>query len=240
MESSANATAGNRLQRFLNTHSINNQNLYRIQDKAKSTNSKYPVRMLGGDPDDAKWATRKSLVGDNGIVDGVGLAVAGPEYDDYVNRKRIETTGAEFKAWLTNNVDLSTPEKQEYYYNLFPFLRDDRLAEIDRQAALQKKMAEINIRGMQSEEDWFFVYGLQQGYIKVSDMALQDLWRETEVSGSYQEGLFSIVSKNLFPKWNNFREVKYQLPTDLNGAQSNLGGRGVWDYNQITTNIPKQ
>lgn len=168
------------------------------------------------------------------------MAIAGPDYDAYVDRKRVETTGAEFKAWLTNNVDLSTPEKQEYYYNMFPFLRDDRLAEIDRQAALQKKMAEINVRGLQSEEDWFFVYGLQQGYITVSEEPLQNLWQEKKLASTYEKGLFSILSRKLFPDKEKFKQVNWQLPSvpTGNGNPTANAGLGVFNYNEITSNVP--
>lgn len=240
MESSANESSANRLQMFLNTYSINNDNLYNIPDKTGSIQSQYPVRMLGGQPDDTKWATRKALVNAQGVVPGIGMAIAGPDYDDYANRKRIEVTGAEFKAWLTNNVDLSTPEKQEYYFNMFPFLRDDRLAEVDRQAALQKKMAEINIRGVHSEDDFFFVYALQQGYITVSDVPLQNLWQK-ETGSTYQGGLFSIVSKKLFPEQKNFRNINYELPTNPTGTgigTTPSAYQGVFRYNDITGNIP--
>lgn len=235
MESSANENGANRLQMFLNQYSINNDNLYQVQDKEKSTTSKWPVRMGGGDPDDTKWAIRKSIVGTDGVVPNVGMAIAGPEYDDYVNRKRIEVTGTEFKAWLTNNVDLSTPEKQEYYFNLFPFLRDDRLAEVERQAALQKKMAEINIRGLHSQEDWFFAYALQQGYITVSEKPLQELYNQTGLdTNTYKGGLFSIVSSKLFPARDKFRQINYQIPLVPTTTVSDGPGIGVYDFGKIT------
>ena len=85
--------------------------------------------------------------------------------------------------------------------------------DVDRQAALQKKMAEINIRGLHTEEDWFFAYALQQGYITVSDQPLQSLYQE-QTSNSYQKGLFSVLSKKLFPTKADFFGIDYALPTD--------------------------
>lgn len=241
MESSANNAGASRLSNWLNQYSINNSNAYQLPDKSKSDVAKFPVRMLGGDPDDSKWAMRKSIVGENGIVPGVGMAIAGPDYDSYVNRKRIELQDAEFKTWVTANVDLSSPEKQEYYYNLFPFIRDERLAEVDRQAFLQATEARINITGPQSEEDWFFIYAKQQGYIEVSTQPLQSLNDQTNLGKSYEGGLFSIVSNKLFPDKTKFKTINFGSPFKTYTGQvttTDNSPAGVYNVAGITGGIP--
>lgn len=242
MQSSSNNSGANQLESFLSTYSINNHNLYQIPDKTSGVNSTYPVRMLGGGPEDVKWAIRKQLVGDNGVVPGVGLAIAGPEYDSYVNNKRIDEQDASFKTWITKNVDLSSPEKQEYFYNMFPWIRDDRLAEVDRQAELQKMMARLNITGPQSIQDWYFMYALQQGYIQVSDKPLQKL-NEITSTATYKSGLFSILSGKLFPDKAKYYGVNYANPSNLTGDGNYLGGdqpisSSINSINQLSANVP--
>lgn len=164
-------------------------------------NEQFPVQLSTTDPEDEKWALRQNIVtGANGVVPGIGQAIAPSEYWDYAARKEQADTLLQFQQFVLQQCDLSTPESANWWYQKFPWIKDLKLSEMRAQADLQKKYAEIQITGPQNEEDFMLIWMRKQGLIKVSDKIPEELYKdETIISKNYKDGMFSPLAKKIPP-----------------------------------------
>lgn len=169
-------------------------NLFQVPDTAGTVSSKFPVKLGSTDPEDDKFGLRAQLVNQNdGQVPGVGLAVAGDDYFNYAQRKREEAMMYEFYQYIMSQADLSKPESAAWWFEHFPWMKDWRLEEIDRQAEVQKKLAKIQITGPQTEEDWMVLYLKQQGILGEQAKPLYQLDTGTYAE-NFKAGMYSIFS----------------------------------------------
>jgi hypothetical protein len=176
-------------------------NIFTVSNVATKTDMKnvnFPVKMGTSDPEDKKFALMQKLVNNNGVVPGVGQNVVGSEFFDYMQRKMDVTQQVAFKEFLMKQVDWSRPESQEYWVNMFPWMLEERLAEINRVCELQKHKARIEVAGPSTPEDWQFLYLEQTGNIVVPNVPVHEL-PKAAVAGSryndpekgYERGMFS-------------------------------------------------
>ncbi len=162
-----------------------------VPDRANSAISKFPVKLASTDPEDDKYNLRATLVDPaTGNVPGVGRAVAPEEYFAYAQRKEDENFAANFKKWLMQNADLSTPESADYWYTNFPFIKELKYREIDREAELQKRFAKIAATGPNDIDDWMLLYMKDQGMVTPSRSPLYLLSDDQ----TYTPGIFSMFN----------------------------------------------
>lgn len=203
-------------------------NIFRIHDSANpdafgapqgTTASKFPVKLGSTDPEDDKFGLRARLVDKDGVVPGVGLSVAGDDYFNYAQRKREEAMMFEFYTYIMSQADLSKPESAQWWFEKFPWMRDLRLDEIDRQAEIQKKLAKIAVTGPQSEEDFMLIYLKQYGILGDTDQPLTKLDSMKDGAGgvarNFKEGMFSIFSQK-----NNVLLAPYPGVTGLTDSNT--------------------
>ena len=158
-----------------------------------SKRSTFPVKLTETNSQDNKWFLRSQLVDPGtGMVPGVGQAVVPEEYFQYAEQKEDENFYGNFKAWIMENSDLSTPESADYWFKTFPFIKDLKFAEIEREAELQKSLAKIAAAGPESTEDWVLLYMLRQGMVTPRDVPLHKL--NEYLPAFYQKGLFSLFN----------------------------------------------
>lgn len=119
----------------------------------------YPV-----DPDDVKFAIREKFVAKDGTVAGVGKAFETPDWQAYIQRKRVADEYAQFRQFVYSQVDMTTPAKRIWWETRFPqeiqafkYGQQLQLADMVRTANLQ-------IDGVQSEEDLYFLFKQAKGY----------------------------------------------------------------------------
>lgn len=170
---------------------------------ADNVNAQFPVQLSTTDVEDQKWATMQKVIGQTGAgergqIPGIGQAIVPNEFWDYVQRKENADLLAQFQQFVLQQVDLSKPESANWWFTRFPWIRDLKLKEIDEQAELQKRFAQIQVTGPQNEEDFMLIWMRGQGLIKVADTPLDKLNQaDNIVSGSYKAGFFSPLSKNI-------------------------------------------
>lgn len=176
-------------------------NIFRIGDVgAGNANFNFPVSIGSTDPQDEQYQIQKNLVNPaTGVVPGVGMALAGPDFFAYAQRKDQMQMLANYQAWVMQQADLTKPESQAWWFEKFPWMKEKRIEEINRIADLQKRSAEISVSGAQSDEDWFFIYLVKQGYIEIPDTAPHLLGTATYPATSYQQGFFSALAKKPAP-----------------------------------------
>jgi hypothetical protein len=174
--------------------------------------SKFPAQLGARDPEDAKWQVVRDAAAAGKIP---GQYVVGDDYFNYVDRKNAMQKFADFRAYILKNVDLTTPEKQQYWYNQFPWIKEMKNEEINRNADLQKRLAKINLLGPQEEEDWFMLYQVQKGNIKVPTKPLHAMGEEADgrFAADFNEGFFSIFNW-LYPT-DSSKQIQYGNPMDM-------------------------
>lgn len=218
----------------------------RLSDRNASDTSKFPVTLASTDVDDDKYARRAALVtGAGGTVPGVGQAIADDRYFEYAKRKQDENQMANFREWIFQNADLSTPENAYYWTNTFPFIKEKMHEEIEREGELQTKIAKIAASGPQSEDDWYTLYCLNQGIIRPFDAPL---YKMNTAALPYTGGIFSMfvggpiapgstVARNPIVNYSNPLPGGNPAWTGINGG--NYGGIGNTAYNgAVNANMP--
>lgn len=172
------------------------RNIYRVSNKpgAGNINVNFPVGLGTPDEQDERYFTQQSLVNEQGIVPGIGQAIVGPDYFDYVKRKEEVGMFAQFQEWLMNQASFDTPEQSEYWYKHHPWMLEKRVNEVERVANLQQQLAKINIGGPQTEDDWKLLFALEKGLVVVPNTAPHMLGMNEQgdyISKNYRQGMFS-------------------------------------------------
>lgn len=169
-------------------------NLFQVPDQTGTVASNFPAQLGSTDPEDDKYGLRSQLIKDGNNIPGVGLAVADDGYFNYAQRKREEAMMYEFYQYVMSQADLSKPESAAWWFEHFPWMKEWRLEEIDRQAEIQKKLAKIQITGPQNEEDWMVLYLKQNGILGDKDFPLTRL-NDATYAENFKSGMFSIFSQ---------------------------------------------
>jgi hypothetical protein len=181
-----------------------------VPDLRNTTASKFPSRVGHGDPRDETMALKAQMLkesGDNGYLPGVGIAHATNADFQYFRDKELSEREADFKRFFLSNIDLSTPEKQDYYQRLYPEIFSERESLAEKQIEHQAHLMKINLRGPRNMEDWMFLYGLERGFIQVPKGPIWD--PENLLRNTFEGGLFSI--RKILPRDG------YKIPT-ITGA----------------------
>jgi hypothetical protein len=117
-------------------------------------------------PSDDWFALKSKVVSGEGMVPGVGVALADEAYFEYAQRKRELEFMSEFYKYLYTQIDFSTPEKREYWEHLFPQFTEQVYQGWEIWENVRNKIAAINIRGIQNEEDLLFKWMVEKGFIR--------------------------------------------------------------------------
>jgi hypothetical protein len=207
------------------------QNVYKVNNlptgrQKELKNVNFPVQLGSTDPEDERYALQGKMTNQRGVVPGVGQALVGPEYFDYVTRKMEDAEYTMFQDWMLRQADWSTPEATEYWVTKFPWMLEKRFEEQDRVGDLQKRIARINVAGPQTEDDWHLLWDLDRGVITVPDKPVHLLAEASYTDkNTYQRGMFSPMIQFIPPfdkagkgkpahKPNG--EVAWTSPADIN------------------------
>jgi hypothetical protein len=200
-------------------------NVFRVAtetQKDRNENAAFPVQLGSTDPEDQKWALRNKVMtaaGNpaNGVLQGVGQVVADDSFFDYAKRKKDQEVLYDFYRFVMSNAKLDTPEAAQWWFGKFPWMRDMRLAEIDKQAELQKTLARIQITGPESEDDFMLLFLIRNGTIQLPNYPLHKMGVDRPVAKDFETGFFSPFSK---PPWT-------KTPVPFGGQRSvATGGSG--------------
>jgi len=172
-------------------------NYYKIPDRAGSITSRFPVQLGSYNAkEDQKWSMRKAMIEKDGTVPGVGQAIAPEEYFSYIRDKSEEMSMNDFYNWMMSQADLSTPERQQYWFSKYPWMRSLREDAAKKQHDLDWKLTEIELNGPQKEEDWLTLYMINQGLIQPPTKPTYQLYDDPNPqTNQYIAGLFSPMSK---------------------------------------------
>lgn len=207
-------------------------NIFRMGPGGTNANINFPVQIGSTDPDDYKYALQRQLVAGNaqGVIPGVGQAIAGPDFFKYAERKDAMQMLLNYKQYVYQQADLSTPEKAQWWFDQFPWMKDERLEQINKNSELQKKFAHIAVIGPQNEEDMILLYLREKGQIQVPNLGVHLLGVDDSVTtaSGYQAGFFSPLSKQPVPQGLPVGKSKIPWNNPINGDWTNAGWPSGW------------
>jgi hypothetical protein len=220
-----------------------------VPDKSQSPASLWPTQLVTPHPEDEIRNIQRTLVGDTGVVPGVGMAIADSDYFKYQKEKADQIELAKFKAFVLERMDLSSPEKVAYYEQHFPEVFEDRRRLLEQQFDIAKKAALISLYGPKNMEDLMFIYLVQTGKIELPTGDIINPRSHPRVA--FNRGLFNI--KNLYPVDKIYgsdyrypfketgpaheKDTKWGLFGDENSSFQKQGNTALWD---TTDNKTKQ
>lgn len=186
--------------------------------------SQFPSRVGHGHPDDQMYALKSKMLGKGQTLPGVGLAMATNEDFRYFQQKELDAREADFKRFFLSQIDLSSPEKQDYYQRLYPEIFNEREQLAEKQIEHQAHMLKIQLRGPRSMEDWQFLYGIDRGFIQFPKGPIYD--PTALLKTSFQGGLFSI--RHILPRQERVGFLPEAVQTRMPGAGQETGYTFDW------------
>jgi hypothetical protein len=212
----------------------------------KEEGDPFPVQLGTADPDDLSMAIRKEAISSNanGVVPGMGQAIADDRVFDYLQRKKEAAIEADYRAWVMSQADFTDPAQSQWWTEKFPWIHNLKVQQIEQNAELQKRIAIIKVRGPQSEEDFKLMYEIQQGYKVIPEEPVHKMNEDkTWSNGDFVRGLFNPLTKipepNGFPK-NGKIPSKWGVPFVNDGESYNNGNRmptRLTNVNSILSNL---
>lgn len=185
------------------------ENVFKVQTKSgQGTVNNFPAQLGGRDPEDTKWQLYKDLQ-----KTAPGQVLVGDDYFQYAARKEAMLEDVNFKKYILGNVSLDTPEQQQFWYTKFPWIKQMKLDELNRQAEIQKRLAKINLVGAEDEEDWFLLYQVAQKNIQMPTQPLTEIGKETGYQTDFRAGLFSPF-RWLYTK-DSGKSISYNNPLQM-------------------------
>ncbi len=100
-----------------------------------------------------------------------GKLVASDSDFKWLQNKREGEAYANFEQWFCSNYDKMSVTEKAIARKLFPSFYASRLKLLDRQIALQRRIAELKIKGIESKEDLLFQYALEAGYVDAQPLS---------------------------------------------------------------------
>jgi len=223
-------------------------NIYQVpgQNSAAGDNSYFPASIGSTDPEDQKYMLRQQLVS-NGVVNNIGTPVIGDEFFNYAKRKQDQAMLYDFQTWVMKQADMTKPESAAWWFEKFPWMKDLRLDQINREAEVQKRLATISITGPQSQEDFMVLFMQKQGLLKPANVPLYMMGNAgaggiaSTGEGAFARGVFNPLTP-AYPQTMATSIVPYSNPVNgawgggaqnspypvggggLNGGNFNIGG----------------
>ncbi len=172
---------------------VGNYQTSRGQNQDSRLGAEFPAQYFpDSTPDDDRVATKAKLLrapdrplGDAQLTD----ADIKWYQDKEAIKKRIK-----FDEWYSTLFDTDDINKRRLAQEIYPDYWKMREDEIDRQAAIQKKLAMLKLRGPMDLDDLKFVYALQSGEVDLRPVPLYDLDKPLSASvraERFTKGLFN-------------------------------------------------
>lgn len=121
-------------------------------------------------PDQMRWDARKAAMRPppamaKGQVFGntqVGTAFVPEEFWNYVERRREEVLFTEFEKWKLAQIDFGNEPHMDWWRKTFPDLVERKLKSLDYDLEIQKRVAKMNVTGINNMDDLWFLWNLRQ------------------------------------------------------------------------------
>lgn len=173
-------------------------NVVQLDTQGGGIAGKFPIQLGSANARDGEMSVRQQAINKDGVVPGMGVAIADQSVFDYLEQKKEDVFLAQFQAYVNAQANLGNPAEAAWWIERFPWLKQKRLEEIDRVSDLQKRLAYMQVTGIQNEDDMKLMFAIQQNLIKVPTVALQNLNLDPRYAANtkgFMKGLFSPLSQ---------------------------------------------
>lgn len=94
-----------------------------------------------------------------------GVLTASDSDFEWLRQKRDTEAEANFQQWFASNFDKMGPEQKAVARKLWPKFYEERLALLDKDLDLLRRLARQNITGIETKQDLLLQYAKEAGYI---------------------------------------------------------------------------
>lgn len=118
------------------------------------------------DPRDALMEMKQGLqtAGKPGVTP-LGVMQAKDSDFEYLLEKEMLGLEADFQQWFAAYFDKASPEEKAWAREAFPRFYQQRLALLEKDIQQTKRLAELNLMGIRSEEDLYLTFAKEKGFI---------------------------------------------------------------------------
>lgn len=88
----------------------------------------------------------------------------------WLQRKREMEAKANFEQWCSTNFDQADPVHKKWMREALPWYFQERQRQLEKNIALQKRLAEIKLHGIQDKEDIMLEFAKEQGLIDTATL----------------------------------------------------------------------
>lgn len=147
----------------------------------------FPAQYLAPDARDKKYAMMSAMA-------SAGRPAPIQEWEfDYLLQKTYGLEAARFHEWFLQHYGAndSNPVLKQWAYQRMPEIWDMRKAGIERNAEIQKRLANILLMGPQDEDDFKLLYGISTGTITVPKGPIWDPSGDAGTLAAPKRGVFN-------------------------------------------------
>lgn len=186
----------------------------------------FPVPLGTADPEDVQMAMRTSLIDREGKVPGMGVAVADDRVFAYAQRKKEALFEAQYQNWIMSQADFSNPAESAWWTERFPWIPGKKIQLIEQVSNLQKEFAKIQVRGPQTEEDFFLLWMKENNLIELPDVPVHMLNTAggkfiKDPATEFQRGLFNPMAYKPSPPGTMMPRTPLRTPLWSNPLNAN-------------------
>lgn len=149
-----------------------------------------------------------------GVAMHLGKPYLDSEFFDFLQRKKELALWQDYELWKIGMVRTDNPAIREWWKKVHPDLWKKKKEHFDRSLEIKKKYAEIQMRGVESEEDlrWLYLYNLNNNKTMDNDVtSLRNTSNFTKPSPHTPSDrlVFMEPSENIFSVDNNNSKVQF-------------------------------
>jgi hypothetical protein len=172
----------------------------------------------------------------DGVVPNIGMPIVGPEFFDYAKRKQDQALNFEFVQWVQKQADLTRPESAAWWFERFPWMKELRLGEIEREAEVQKRLAKIQVTGPQDSDDFMILFMQKQGLLKPAGVPLYQLNQSKAIQqNGFVAGIFNPLNTT-YPQAMSGSIVPFDAPVNGTWTGPNVNNPLNPPFNTSTFN----
>lgn len=112
---------------------------------------------------------------------------------DFVKKKKEQEDLRVFEEWLHQKYDLNDPLQVRFIKEKYPSYWERRVAQLDSDLKIAKRLAIMNLLGPQNEEDLYLQFQLDQGELNVARFGsiIDPKWQNQDDSKLIKRGVFN-------------------------------------------------
>jgi hypothetical protein len=140
---------------------------------------------------DTRMQYRQEAAATTGALSNFKVNLTDADVEFFEKRRRAREM-FHFENWLTRSIDITNPANAQWLQDRYPEYWTRREKVIDDQAEIQARAAKIRLRGAKDKEDFYFLWAVDTGRIKLVDTAIWNFGKfSSDKPLEFKAGLFN-------------------------------------------------